>query len=442
MRSYQVAAETITALVTATVAGLALALPIDFGWTSQTSALQLDLLAYSLPRAIAAGVLVAMIAPVLLTTLGSTKAAWGTTVGGLLVLLANHGLGHATDPHSSLSTMNFIDSLAGGLVLGALGAAVLHHRLPAFAWTLGILISLLLGSVNPVPRVGGSIDETTAGHWHATDIPPVWMILLALALAAFGFLTYRNRPVAQRLSIELPLAPILAGVVLVLVALASAEWLARHGDTLAGIGLAVVTAVGTALIAAMLLPGRDGEIVLLAVGLSAVAAATVAAELPAWSIPLLVAVTAFGMWTGSRYGAPRACLVAAIVLGFSTALTSDTELAWLIVGGAAIVSWLVGFGLASARPRYVPSRVLGTMVIFVPSAVLGMRDYVARGHYALQSPDHSAVCTVTSGSTETPAWTAVLVAAGCLAGLLALRRSRPLPAATEAATDSNAATAD
>ncbi|WP_369636496.1 hypothetical protein [Nocardia sp. JMUB6875] len=432
MRSYQVAAETITALVTATVAGLALALPIDFGWTSQTSALQLDLLAYSLPRAIAAGVLVAMIAAVLTTTLGSTRVAWGTTVGGLLVLGANHTFGHAADPHSSLSTMNFIDSLAGGLVLGALGAAVLHHRLSAFAWTLGVLISLLLGSVNPVPRVGGGIDQTTADHWHASDMPPMWMLALALALCVFGFLTNRNHPVAQRLSIELPLAPILAGVVLVLVTLASAEWLARHGDSLAGIGLAVVTAVATAIVAAMLLPGRDGEIVLLAVGLSAVGAATVAAELPAWSIPLLVAVTAFGMWAGSRYGTALGCLAGAIVLGLSTALAPDTDQAWLVVGGAGVISWLIGFGLTSARPRYVPSRVLGTMVIFVPSAVLGMRDYVARGHYALQSGQNAMVCTVTSdGGSATPGWTAVLIAAGCLGGVLALRRARPLPATTE-----------
>ncbi|MGW4241828.1 hypothetical protein [Nocardia sp. NPDC004722] len=429
MRSYQVAAETIAALVAATVAGLALALPIDFGWTAQTSALQLDLLSYSLPRAIAAGVLVAMIVAVLITTLGSPKVAWGTTLGGLLALLCNHLLGHATDPHSSLSTMNFIDSLAGGLVLGAMGAAVLHHRLPAFAWTLGILISLLLGSVNPVPRVGASLDETPTEHWHATDMPPIWMIVLALALTAYGFLANRNRPVAQRLSIELPLAPILAGVVLVLVTLASAEWLARHGDSLAGVGLAVVTAVGTALIAAMLLPGRDGEIVLMAVGLSAVGSATIAAQLPAWSIPLLVAVTAFGMWTGSRHASLTVCLAASIVVGLSTALTADTDWSVLIVGGAAAVSWLIGFGLTSARPRYVPSRVLGTAVIFVPSAVLGMRDYVARGDYAVQSREHPLMCTVSSGSTSTPAWTSMLVAAGCLAGLMLLRRNRALPPA-------------
>ncbi|WP_405486635.1 hypothetical protein [Nocardia sp. NBC_00511] len=426
MRSYQVATETITALVTATVAGLALALPIDFGWTSKTSALQLDLLAYSLPRAIAAGALIAMIVAVLVTTLASTTAAWATTFGGLLVLLINHVFGHTTDPHSSLSTMNFIDSIAGGVVLGALGAAVLHHRLPAFAWTLGILISLLLGSVNPVPRVGGSSDDLTGEHWHATDMPPIWMIALAVALAGIGVLANRHRPAAQRASVELPLAPILSGVVLVMVTLASAEWLSRHGGTAASVGLAVLTAVATGLIAAMLLPGRDGEVVLTAVALSAVGSATIAAELPAWSIPVLVAVTAFGMWTGTRRGAPLACLVALAVLGVSTALTPDTSQAWLIVGSAAVVSWLVGFGLMGATARYVPSRVLGTMVIFVPSAVLGMRDFVSRGEYAIRS-DQSAVCTVSAQATSAPAWTSVLIALGCLGGLILLRRNRPLP---------------
>lgn len=433
MRSYKVATETITALVAALVAGLALTLPIDFGWTSQTSALQLDLLAYSLPRAIAAGVLIAMIVAVLITTLASPSVAWSTTVGGLLVLVANHTLGHAGDPNSSLSTMNFIDSLSGGVILGALGAAVLHHRLPAFAWTLGILISLLLGSVNPVPRVGGgSITENLKDHWQASDIPPMWMVLLAFALAVVSLLINRKGPAAQRLSIELPLAPILAGTLLVLITLFSAEWLARHGGSVAGIVLAVVTSVGTALIASMLLPGRDGEIVLIAVGIGAVGAATIAAEMPAWSIPLLAAASAVGMWAGSQVSAPMSALWLSMLLGVSTALTSDTSEAWLVVGSAALVSWLIGFGLLAARPRYVPSRVLGTTMLFVPSAVLGMRDYVARGDYAMQSGS-SGICTVSSGSTATPGWTSVLVAGGCLAGIFLLRRLRPLPVPSAAA---------
>ncbi|MEV6100361.1 hypothetical protein [Nocardia sp. NPDC051981] len=437
MRSHQVAAETITALVAATVAGLALALPIDFGWTSETSALQRDLLAYTLPRAVSAGALIAMIAAVLITTLGSPVAAWATTLGGLLVLLANHVFGHAGEPNSSLPTMNFIDSLAGGLILGALGAAVLHRRLPAFGWTMGILISLLLGSVNPVSRTGGGIDATASDHWHAGDVLPIWMLLLALVLVGFGFLTHRKREAEERLSAELPLAPILGGVVLVLVTLASAEWLARHGDSQAGIVLAVATAVGTAIVAAMLLPGRDGEIVLLAVGLGAVGAATVAAEMPAWSIPVLAAVSAVGMWVGSRGGGPAVSLAAGMALGVLTAFTADSTRAWLIVGSAAVVSWLIGFALLSTRPRYVPSRVLGTLVLFVPSAVLGMRDYVSRGHYATQSAGSASMCAVSSTGTAAPGWTSALVAGGCLAGIYLLRRSRPrIPAATGTAPES------
>lgn len=402
-------------------------MPIDFGWTSQTSALQLDLLAYSLPRAVAAGVLVAMIVAVLLTTLGSVVMAWGTALVALLVLLVNHLVGHSANPTDSLATMNFIDSLSGGAAMGALGAAVLHHRLAAYGWTLGALVSLLLGSVNPLPHIGEMIGDYP-DTWQAADMPPVWMVELAVALVLIGTLLNRNRPPAARLSIELPLAPILAGVVVVLVTLVSAEWLARHGDSLADLGLAVVTTVTTALIAAMLLPRRDGELVLVAVAISAVGSATIAAELPAWSIPVLVAIAAAGMWYGERHPAPMAGVLALMVLGLVTAFTADTDWALLIVGSGALLAWLAGYGLSAAKPRYVPSRVLGTMLLFVPSAVLGLRDYVARGHYAMQDGSQAIVCTVTTEDTSAPAWTSVLIAAGCAGGLYLLRRSRPAPA--------------
>ncbi|MEV6770469.1 hypothetical protein AB0N05_17790 [Nocardia sp. NPDC051030] len=410
-----------------TVAGLSLALPIDFGWTSETSALQLDLLAYSLPRAVAAGVLVAMITAVLVTTLGSVVVAWGTALGGLVALLANHAFGHTVDPTTSLATLNFIDSTAGGVIMGALGAAVLHHKLPAYGWTLGALISLLIGSVNPLPRMGGSTaEDALMPHWTASDMPPMWMIEVALVLVALGVLMNRNRPPARKPSVELPLTPILAGVVLVLITLVSAEWLARHGGSVAAIGLGVVSSVTTALIAAMLLPRRDGELVLIGAALAAVGSATLTENLPAWSIPVLVGVAALGMWSGSRHGAPMLCLAGLGALGVVTAFTEDADWALLTVGGTAVLAWLFGFGLTAATPRYVPSRVLGTMVIFIPSAVMGLRDYTSRGHYALQGAD-KVVCTVMGGNSPAPAWAAVLITLGCAGSLTLLRHNRPAP---------------
>ncbi|MFC9996293.1 hypothetical protein [Nocardia sp. NPDC127526] len=435
MRAYQVAIETVTALVATTVAGLSLALPINFGWTSQSSALQLDLLAYSLPRAVGAGVLTAMIIAVLITTLGSIVAAWGTALVGLLVLTANHVFGQTAEPQAALTTMNFIDSLAGGVVLGALGAAVLHHKLPAFGWTLGVLISILLGSVNPLPHIGGLLSQDVSDQLGESDMPPLWMIELALVLVIIGTLANRHRRPAERPSIELPLAPILAGVVLVLVTLASAEWLARHGDSLAGIGLAVVSTVATGIIAAMLLPGRDGELVLIAVAISAVGSSALAAEVPAWSIPIAVAVAVLGMWYGSRRGAPIACLLLLLVLGLFTAATANTDRAILIMGGTAALVWLTGYGLYSAAPRYVPNRILGSMVLFIPSATLGLRDYVARGHYAIQDTTQAAVCTVTAQDASAPAWTAVLITIGCIAGLQVLRSCRPPASPATASPD-------
>ncbi|WP_405134399.1 hypothetical protein [Nocardia sp. NBC_01388] len=429
MRPYQVATETITALVATTVAGLSLAMPIDFGWTSNTSALHMDLMAYTLPRAVGAGALVAMIVAVLITTLGSTVIAWATALGGLLALTVNHIFGHTTEPASALATLNFIDSLAGGVVLGALGAAVLHHRLPAYGWTLGVLISVLLGSVSPMPHLGGLLNESLSSSatssWDAMDMPPLWMLVVALVLVAIGTLANRNRKPAERPSIELPMTPILAGVVLVGVTVASAEWLARNGDSFAGIGMAVVTTVATALIAAMLLPGRDGELVLVMVGLSAVGSAALAAQLPAWSIPLSVAVMSVGMWYGTRRGAPMVCLLLVLVLGLFTALTANTDRAIWTVGGTTALVWLAGYALTSATPRYVPNRVLATVVIFIPSAVLGLRDYAARGHYAMQESSRSIVCTVVPEDVSAPAWTASLIVIGCIVGLYVLRYNRP-----------------
>ncbi|MGV9413857.1 hypothetical protein ACWDOP_28500 [Nocardia sp. NPDC003693] len=426
MRPYQVATETITVLVATTVAGLSLALPIDFGWTSESSALQLDLMAYSLPRAVGAGVLVGMIAAVLITTLGSIVTAWGTALAGLVVLTANHLYGESGDVSASLSTMNFIDSLAGGLVLGALGAAVLHHRLPSYGWTLGVLISVLLGSVNPMPFAGEVLGRNFPSAWESLDMPPLWMIEVALVLVVIGTLANRHREPAERPSIELPLAPVLAAVVLVLVTVASAEWLSRHGDSLAAVGLAVVTTLTTAIIAAMLLPGRDGEIVLAAVALSAVGSASLAAELPGWSIPTAVAVAVFGMWYGSRRGSLTLLLLILVVLGMFTAITAESDRAFFTIGGTLVLAWLVGYGLTAATPRFVPSRVLGTLVLFIPSAVLGLRDYSARGHYAMQDSSQAVVCTVTPQDASVPAWTGVLIALGCMVGLQVLRRGRPL----------------
>ncbi|NNH75559.1 hypothetical protein HLB23_37890 [Nocardia uniformis] len=414
-------------------------MPIDFAWTSQTSALQLDLLAYSLPRAIAAGALAALITAVLLTTLGSVVAAWITALGGMSVLLINHVFGESHPSSVSLSTMNFIDSLAGGAALGALGAAVLHHRLPAYGWTLGVLTSVLIGSVNPLPHVGGFLNETVpAANWHPTDMPPMWMILVTMALLTISALANRKRRPVDRPSIELPMTPILAGVLLVLVFIFSAEWLSRHGQSLADIGVAVLATVGGAIIAAMLLPGRDGGLVLLVVAVSAVGSAAIAASVPAWTIPLLLIVTALGLLGGSRKPAPTACLIALLGLAVYTAFTSNTESSLLIMIGTTALAWIAGYALGSATPRFVPNRVLGTVMLFVPSAVLGLRDFVSRGNYVLrENRDDPLVCTITPQDSASPAWAAFAITIGCLIGWRLLHISRPATEPTGAAPGSS-----
>lgn len=53
IRWHRGALDTATAFLAALVAGLSLMVPIDFAWTSTTSAVRVDLLVVSLPRAIA-----------------------------------------------------------------------------------------------------------------------------------------------------------------------------------------------------------------------------------------------------------------------------------------------------------------------------------------------------------------------------------------------------
>src|SRR4029077_7174934 len=123
------------------------------------------------------------------------------------------------------------------------------------------------------------------------ETPPRWLIA-----AAFFFLlisTCRNwsRPKqrrAPRMVVELPVAPILAAIVLALVILAVTEWLAGEFQNApdvghaVDIGLAVVATAPPARAAAMLLPGRDGAGVYLAVSLVPAAHALGYAPRPGW----------------------------------------------------------------------------------------------------------------------------------------------------------------
>ncbi len=375
--------ETITAFVCTLVAGMSLLLPIDFGWTSESTALQLDMLAFSVPRAIAVGGVVAVLISVFATTMNHAMAAWGSALAGIAIMFVNHLAGRHASPAAPLSTLNFVDSIAGGMLLGGIAAAVLRGRMQVFGWTLGALASVVVAAALPVPHPMDLMDPRKALRWPSTDSPPMWLIGLALALVVIGTVINRHSVEIERRTVELPMAPILAGMLYISVALFSAEWLAHRVASALNLTLAVATTVVTAMIAALLLPRRDGTLVLLAVALSSVGCAVVPAELPRWTGPIIVAVVALGILLGMRRPAPILALLLLACLALFGVLTTPGEQGPLHAAILGLVLALAaGYSFGCAAPRYNPTRVLGVAIVLGSSVVLALRDHLSSGNFS------------------------------------------------------------
>jgi hypothetical protein len=419
--------EMVTAFLATMVAGLSLLLPIDFPWTNSATAVQLDLLAYSLPRSIAAGCLIALIVAVFATTINHGLAAWGSAACGIVILFLNHLIGHFGNPTGSLSTVHFLDSVAGGILLGGIATAVLHGRLQVFGWTLGALGSIVVGAAGPVPSVG-EIDMPSAPHvgWPAVDSIPLWLLAVTLVLVGIGTVVNRHREGLERRTVELPLAPVVAGVLFVGVTLLVSEWLARHADSVPAIAFSVVATVLSGFVAAVLLPRRDGILVLLAVAAIAVVSAIQPTTFPSWMVWPTVAVIGAGLVLGFRLPGPMTALVLFAGLAAYSAVTQHSQTRIGAAVSAVLLALVVGYAFGSAAPRYNPTRVLGVTIMLVPSVVLALRDHVDRGDVAAGTADgsHWHIVPAAGVNSPTPDWAALAITIGCALGLLALRHWR------------------
>ncbi|WP_024801839.1 hypothetical protein [Nocardia sp. BMG51109] len=428
MRTSVGAFETVTAGLATLIAGMSLTLPIDFAWTTKTTALQLDLLAHSVPRAIAAGAVVALTVAVFATTVNHGLAAWGSALCGSALLLVTHLAGRHSGPGTSLATLNFLDAMAGGVLLGGIAAAVLRGRPQVFGWTFGGLAAIVVGSAQPVTHGDKIGDPTGFGRFPAADSPPLWLIAVTLALVAVGTVANRHRTQVERRSVELPMAPILAGLLYVMVTLLATEWLTRRAADPIDIALGVGATVVAGLLAAMLLPRRDGTLVLLAVALSAVGSAIMPSGLPAWSTAPLLVLLAAGIVLGFRRPGPLFALLLLTALVVYAALTVDVPSHGRVRAAVCgvLLALAAGYCFGSAAPRYNPTRVLGIAIVFMPSVVLALRDHVDRGDFTTLTVEsgHWHVCPVPTSDSPAPYWTALAVTIGCVAGLVALRRLR------------------
>ncbi|WP_157514153.1 hypothetical protein [Nocardia concava] len=422
--------EAATAFAAALIAGLSLMVPIDFAWTSRSTALRLDLLVFSLPQAIAAGSLIAVVAAVLATALGGQSLRWGVALGGVALLFLNHLLGRHAVLGTSLATLNFLDSIAGGLIFGGSGAAVLsrsriesRYSWTALAWLLGAIGGVVLQQIAPETR-SRVIDQHFPQNWPALDAPPLWFIALALVLIAWRFLREPGSQPAEPYSLQLPILPIIAGALMIGVSLLCSTVLARHGDSPRDIAITILATASAAMLAALLLPDRDGAQVLLAVALAGAGSAILVTRLPGWSLPLYMVLVGLGLLAGTRWPGMRVAAVGIIGISVFAVLVVAAGHAAVLTGlGHGLLSLLAGYCFGAVTPRYGSTRVLGIVLLYAPSPVLALRDYTRRGHCLLVEPGKP--CTISDFTSFAPGWAATALAAGCGVGLWVLLRRRP-----------------
>ncbi|MGV9665893.1 hypothetical protein ACWDUL_17180 [Nocardia niigatensis] len=414
MQRYRAALDTVGGCAAAAVAGLALIVPLDTGCGTDSSALQMTLLTVTVPRATAAGAVVAVLAAVCVRMFG-TRVAWGTATAATVLLATDHLLVAATS--ASLATANFTDAIAAGVLLGAAGAAALEYRPPAIGYLLGALTGVLVGQ--HIETVAAEEGTRSLIERAFVDLPPGWLTTPTVVLLAVCFLLSPSPgPAAYSTALNLPFAPVLAAAIVVTTSAVVTERL----TSTTGVGAIVAGTVAVlvaAAVAALLLPRRDGSLTLLAIALTATGSATAIAAQAHWKLVPLLVVMALGLAAGLLRPAPVVAAGGIVALGVFALLAPGIrhDDSWTALIGSCAIAALAGYSFGAVTTRNAAATVLALGLLFIPTAVLTL-EYRGCDSFPLY-PDRYAE------SGDRAAWTAIALSAGCLAALLALRRLRP-----------------
>ncbi|MEV0251283.1 hypothetical protein AB0H76_32145 [Nocardia sp. NPDC050712] len=409
--------ELVTAFVSAVIGGLALTTPISLAWAEGTSTLQMELLGYSMPRATAIGCVMAVMVAVFVSTADSPRLAWWVSAAGVVILLVNHLLGSFAAETAPLTTLNYVDSLGGGILLGGAAAAVSPRLLPTMVFTLGALLSLAVGDVSVSAADGGGTAHKSPVFGFIVGSPPLWLIWPTAALAVLCALGGRHADDVET-TVELPLRPILAALVTTSVPLLGSEWLTRHGSTFLDILLVAAATVVAGTVAALLLPGRDGLLLLQAVAISAVGGAIVFTAETNWLVPMLVGACVAGLWLGAKLSLPPLGMAAIVALAVLAVLIGESQGAVLAAAGIALAA-VTGYCFTAALPVHSASLMLGIAMLFVPGLVVAMHGRVFRETGRARMYAEPGLL-----SDVTPGVAALLVAVGCAGCFLLVRRLR------------------
>ncbi|MBH0778199.1 hypothetical protein [Nocardia bovistercoris] len=423
--------DTITAFCGAAVAGVTLLLPLTYTWSGESASYRVAALYASVPRGATVGVVVAVTVAVLIHTFARPRVAWNTALAGASGLLINHLVGTDVSAPDLLTTRNYVDSICGGLLLGALGAAVLRRPLPAFGFALGSVGFFVFGDFAELLHIRVQTPYTVL------QTPPRWLILTALVSIALSAI--RNSSPARQArepgeQSELPIAPIISIMLFGLMVIAGTEWLTRQYDRPGGHTMDIAMAAGAtviaATVAAMLLPRRDGAGLLLAASLVPAAESMGATPRPLWILVAILVAAGFGIVGGLAAPMPSFGLFLTGVLAvYSIAVAGHGNIVLHGIGGIGL-ALVAGYCCGAAKPRYVPSGVLALGALFLPSVVSALPE-------AGELPTRDATAGVgTSGRT------AMVITLGCAVGLAVLYRYRPLTRANVAAAAPAGAVAD
>ncbi|MEC3913006.1 hypothetical protein [Nocardia sp. CDC160] len=430
LRRFARPVEATAALLGAVIAGLLLMAPLDLGRSAEGPVLQMDLMVLNMPRAAAAGAAFAVVSAALVVALGR-RSAWIASFGSVVVLLLDHLWNRDAATTGTLTTVNYIDSIFSGILLGALAVAVFGKPLATGAYLVGTLSSILIGDQTSLPESGSRRNPLI--EWASGGTPPLWLVLLAAAALALGVLVQRAETSVGSENTDLAIGPILSALVLVTATALSTEWFVRHSGTPAQIGLMVVVTIAAAVLAALLLPGREGTLVLLSVAVANAGSAIVAVPRPDWSAPIPVLAVVVGLAAGRRWRSPWAAMAATGALAVFAATTVDLARGHAVIPilGVTATALIIGYCFGAAVPRHAGSAVVAVAVLIVPCVVVALRGHsfgrVAYSPRWYRDPQATV--------SAMPGWIALVITVGCAVGLYLLWRIRsPRRAATRPPT--------
>lgn len=419
VRGVAVRVEALAALLGAAVACLLMMAPLNLGRASEGAVWKTDLLVLDLPQAAAAGAAFAMVSAALVVALGQ-RTAWIVSCGSAIVLLADQLGNRGTVATEKLTTANYIDCIFSGILLGALAVAVLGKPVATGAYLIGALGAIEVGDQTSLPAAGGGGNPVI--QWASVGTLPAWLLVLAALLLAVGSTLQHHEPATEEENTDLAIGPTLSVLVLVTATTLSTGWLVRHAGTPTQIGVTAAITIAAAMVAALLLPGREGTLVLLAVAAANAGSAIIAVPRPDWTAPLPVLAVVAGLAAGRRSRSPWIALAATGGLSVFAALTAGAAHRYtaIPVFGVTLAAAVVGFCFGVAVPRTAGSVVVALAVMIVPGLVVALRGsgfgLVAYSPRWYRDPNGAV--------SAMPGWMALVITVACAAGIYRLRRIR------------------